>query len=350
MIQKLLVFFALLSTFSLTSQTSPGHQIRLKIDGFEGNELYLGYHYGDKQYLKDTVQINEDGYFVFEGEERLDGGVYLAVMPPDNKFFQLMISDHEQHFTAHVNYEEPTKNAQFINAPDNQLFYEYLDVLASKRPQAEQLNTALKEAQEIKKPTQTLERQLKELNQSVRNYQHELIAKHPKTLTAAVIKASLDLEVPEFTGEEQDIQLQRWKWYKAHWFDQINMADPRMLRSPVLYQKIDHYINKLTVQHPDSISAAIDRVLALVQPSEETFKYYLIHFLNYYAKSKIVGMDAVYVHIADKYYRQGLAPWTEEEQLNKIVKNANTLKPILIGKNSARYFDGKGKQRKATLA
>ena len=56
--------------------------------------------------------------------------------------------------------------------------------------------------------------------------------------------------------------------------------------------------------------------------------------MNEYAKSKIVGFDAVYVHLAENYYAKGKAPWTEEEQLSKIVKNAKTLKPILIGKTA----------------
>ena len=42
----------------------------------------------------------------------------------------------------------------------------------------------------------------------------------------------------------------------------------------------------------------------------------------------------MYVHIADKYYGTGKAPWTEEEQLSKILKNARALKPTLIGKKA----------------
>jgi thiol-disulfide isomerase/thioredoxin len=69
-----------------------------------------------------------------------------------------------------------------------------------------------------------------------------------------------------------------------------------------------------------------------MKPADETFKFYLVHFVNEYAKSKIVGMDAVYVHLVKNYYEKGLAPWTEEEQLKKMIDNANTLEPLLIGK------------------
>jgi len=112
------------------------------------------------------------------------------------------------------------------------------------------------------------------------------------------------------------------------------MIDERLVHAPFFFQRVEQYINKLTVQHPDSLIKAIDVVLLKVQPAEETFKFYLVHFLNKFAKSKIVGMDAVYVHLVDKYYNKGLAPWTDEEQLEKIVKNATTLKPILIGKTA----------------
>jgi thiol-disulfide isomerase/thioredoxin len=48
----------------------------------------------------------------------------------------------------------------------------------------------------------------------------------------------------------------------------------------------------------------------------------------------MVGMDAVYVHLGLNYYAKGLADWTDEEQLQKIVDNAKTLEPLLIGKKA----------------
>jgi thiol-disulfide isomerase/thioredoxin len=71
----------------------------------------------------------------------------------------------------------------------------------------------------------------------------------------------------------------------------------------------------------------------------------LVHFLNKYASSKVVGEDKVYVHIAENYYCKGLAPWTEEEQLAKICDNARRLKPILIGKKAR---DVKTKDKEGT--
>ena len=41
-----------------------------------------------------------------------------------------------------------------------------------------------------------------------------------------------------------------------------------------------------------------------MEPAKETFKYYLVHYLNKYAASKIVGFDAVYVLFGRKLLLQ----------------------------------------------
>lgn len=175
-------------------------------------------------------------------------------------------------------------------------------------------------------------KKLDQLNDEVLSYQRNVAKEHPKTLTAAMIKLGLPLDYPEFTGTEEEQQVQRWRFTQDHYFDNLDLTDPRLLRTPSVFDRVDYYVNKLQVQHPDTISRAIDEVLERMKSAEETYKYYLIHFLNEAAKSKIVGMDAVYVHLVDNYYAKGLAPWTDEEQLDKMIENSNALEPLLIGK------------------
>ncbi|HMR43047.1 MAG TPA: DUF5106 domain-containing protein, partial [Saprospiraceae bacterium] len=71
------VFF--LTIFTL--QATDGYKIKVKIKGFEKDTIYLGYHYGEKQFLRDTTAKNAQGWFVFEGEKLLEPGMYLIVMP-----------------------------------------------------------------------------------------------------------------------------------------------------------------------------------------------------------------------------------------------------------------------------
>jgi thiol-disulfide isomerase/thioredoxin len=277
----------------------------------------------------DTAQA-DGGQFMFEGEEPLEPGVYLVVMAPDNSFFQILVTEEEQQFAFRTSKDAPSADMKLEQAPDNQLFYDYMQFLDKQKPAAEEIAKAMEGASEKEK--ERLEARRAKLDEKVKSYQETLIAKHPNTLTAAIIKANLPLEMPEFEGTEEEVQRKRWRYSQKHYFDNVDLADPRMLRTPFLFQRVDHYVNKLQVQHPDTIARAVEYVLEEMRPAEESFKYYLIHFLNEAAKSKMVGMDAAYVYLVDKYYATGQAPWTDEEQLEKIIDNAKALKPLLIGK------------------
>ncbi len=327
----LLLFCFVCLPDSYLAADNGGHQISVKLKNYEEKELFLGYHYGDKQYLQDTVEKNSNGFFVFEGDEPLPPGVYLVVMAPDNKYFQLLVTNEEQKFKVFADAENPTKGIRFENAPDNELFYEYLAFLEQKKPMADKLAAEM-EAAGSEAEKKALQDKRSRIDEEVREFQEALIRKNPRSLTAAIIKANLPADIPEFEGTEEEIQLKRWRYTQEHYFDNLGLADPRMLRTPFLFQRVDYFVHKLQVQHPDTIAKAIDHVLARMKPAEETFKFYLIHFLNEYARSNIVGMDAVYVHLVNNYYAKGLAPWTDEEQLKKILDNAAALEPLLIGK------------------
>lgn len=308
-----------------------GHQIKVNIKGYEEPELYLAYYLADKQYIQDTVKRGADGSYVFEGTENLPGGMYLIVMAPDNNFFQILIDDQNQRYQVSSDKADPIKNTRFEGSLDNQLFYNYLNYLNEQRPKAEALQKEIEAETNLKKK-ERLEADLKVLNDDVLSYQRKLIANHPQTLTAAIIKANLPADMPEFEGSEQEAEVKKWRWTQQHFFDMLDLSDPRLLRTPFLFQRVDNFVQKLQVQHPDTLVKAIDYVLERMKPAEETFKYYLVHFLNFYASSKYVGMDAVYVHLVDNYYAKGMAPWTNEEQLQKIIDNAATLRPLLIGR------------------
>ncbi len=339
-------FYALLTLcFSLSLQAEGGYKISVSVEGFAEQEAYLGYHFGDKQYIQDTVKVS-NGDFVFEGDEPLAGGLYLIILPPDNNYFQIIVNDQEQQFSVKTKVDDLNQALVVKGSADNELFLNYLGYLGSRRPQADALSAKIREANENgdEAAQKQYQEELEKINAEVLDFQQKLIADHPQSLTAAIIRANLSLDIPQFEGKDAD--LQHCLYTKQHFFDNIDNADPRVLRSPVQFSKVDYYIQKLTVQHPDSLIRSIDYVLDLVKPSEETFKFYLIHFLNTYAKSKIIGMDAIYVHLVEKYYATGMAPWTEEEQLTNIVDNAKTLKPLLIGKTApdlnCRVFDLEG--------
>ncbi|WP_373552798.1 thioredoxin-like domain-containing protein [Haliscomenobacter sp.] len=333
-----LSLFASLLITSVFAQTTAknAYQIRVKIDGFTEKQLFLGYYMGDKQYVMDTALVDAKGEFVFSGPEALKGGMYIVVLPPSNDFFQVLVTDKEQSFFVRTTKDKPGENVKFEGSKENSLFYDYVNYLNAKRPEAEALGKEIAEAKDNQAAKDAAQKKMDKLNEDVEKYQKDYVVKYKGTFAAAIINANINVEPPKtfdnLAEEEKNRQL--WLWTRKHFFDNLNLSDNRLLRTPFLFSRLDNYVNKLSVQHPDSISVAIDTVLERLRPADEAFKYYLIHFLNSFAASKFVGMDAVYVHMSEKYYATGQANWANQEQVKKIVDNAKKLKPLLIGKTA----------------
>ncbi len=334
-----LLLFTLLKTLSLSAQKESGHLIRLKLENYEANEVVLGFYFGDKPYVKDTADIDADGYFTFQADTLLPCGVYLFVLKPDNTFIQFLLPEKGQRFTMKTDVKDPVNKMEVKGSDDNRLFYKYLAYLNRQRQAVDSLKTRLDAAKENPADSARLAQQIADIDQQVRQYQRKLISDYPNTLSAKIVKSSLEPDIPEFEGADaKGIQMKKYYWYRAHYFDNIDLADPCLLRSPVLHPKVDNFVSKVVPQHPDSINVAIDTIIQRVKDNPETYKYFLIHFLNTYAKSNIVGMDACYVHVAQQYYCNGGAPWVKPEDLEKICDNARRLEPILIGKIAPNIF------------
>lgn len=328
----LLLFGIFTATFTQLA-AADGYSIQVSIEGFTQKELYLGYYLGDKQYLRDTATVDAKGVYTFSGTEKLPAGVYILVLPPDNNFFQILVTEKEQQFSIQTKLEKMTENIQFKGSPENVAFYSYLNFLSERNKEADPINKALESVTDETEKV-SLQKKLEAVGEKVKAYQLQYVKEHASMLAGRIVAANLNPDLPEFEGTEEEKQLKMLYHLRSHYFDHLNLADPTLLRTPFLFEKIDYFVNKLHFQHPDSIAVGIDTVLARLRPAEESFKFYLVHFLNAYARSTFVGMDAVYVHMVEKYYAQGDAPWIEAEQLNKIIENAKTLKPILIGKTA----------------
>ena len=333
------IFFISFSIFA-----NGGHEIKIKINDFAEKQLYLGYHYGDKQYINDTVDIDDSGYFTFTGEEPLKGGVYLVIMPPDNQYFQILIDEDHQNFSIETSAKDPVSGIKINGSSDNKMFYDYLNYLSGKIVEQKKLAEDKNNPDAAKKEAAI--KKLETLDTEVKKYHEDIIKDHPKSMSSILIRPRMEIPIPTYEGSEKEVSLKRYIFYKKHYFDNIDLGDSRVLRTPFLYERVTYYMEKLTPQHPDSMIISIDYLLKEMQPSEETFKYYLIHFLNKYASSKVVGQDKIYVHLAENYYCKGLAPWTEEEQLAKICDNARRIKPVLIG-TKARDVKTKSKDGKS---
>jgi thiol-disulfide isomerase/thioredoxin len=99
----------------------------------------------------------------------------------------------------------------------------------------------------------------------------------------------------------------------------------------------------MTAKIPDSIIISADVIISKAKENNEVFKYVVSHITSTYERSKIMGMDAVFVHMVEKYYMKNLCPWIDSTQLEKIIERAEKISPNLIGKKAPEFVDFYGR-------
>ncbi|HEY4786180.1 MAG TPA: thioredoxin-like domain-containing protein, partial [Bacteroidales bacterium] len=183
----------------------------------------------------------------------------------------------------------------------------------------------------------SLNKKLEDLNRKSEDFIRRKIDElPPNSMLAALLKISQEIKVPDFprdgSGKVTDSAFQ-YKYYKAHYFDNFDFTDGRLLRTPLYEQKIKFYLEKMIPPMLDSIDMEVDRFLDKTKGNEELFRYLLSTLYNYYLSSQIVGFDAVFVHIAEKYYIP-YASWSSKEFIENLKKDLAKLKPTLIGQSA----------------
>lgn len=291
------------ATFANTAEETKGYEINIKVDGLKEKTVQLAHYYADKKLLDDSAKVDNKGNFVFEGDKTLDEGVYLVVVP-GGRYFEILMNE-DQHFSLKTDTSNYVKNMKVTGNEENETFYNYLNFITPKGKEIEKLS---KEYAEVKETDPAKAEQIKSkiigIDDEIKEYRKNLIANNSEKLIGKLLKAMEDPKIPDFNEitDPKEKQQAQFNYYKKHYFDNLDLSDDRMLRTPIFYDKVDRYLQKLTVQTPDSITKAADHLLALTGNNHTMFKYMLIYITGTYEKSNIMCLDEVPFYLFKNYF------------------------------------------------
>lgn len=325
MLRNLIYTFVLLLSFTgFQHVNAKGYELKVRIKNLANKELILGHRFADKFYPDDTLKLDNSGYGVFKGEKQYPEGIYF-LLTPSKKLVDFFLTEN-QRFAIETDTIELFDKLKFENSPENTAAIEYRRFITHKQMDI----SALKEQ---KKDTKKEEEQFKK---DLKSETEKLLEGQKNNLVGVFFKALQDINVPDppkdANGKILDSLFQA-KYYRKHYFDHINLKDARLLRTPIYNEKIKTYLDKVIPQVPDTVNQEIDQLLTLAESNKEIFRYMLVSLFNYSATSQIMGFDAVFVHIAEKWYLPK-ASFEDTAFIRKTKENVEKLKPLLIGKTA----------------
>ncbi len=329
--QLFLFTLAILLTVSISAQQ---HEIKIEIKNTTAEEIYLAHYYGERQYLDDTLQLQK-GVATIKGDSLLPQGVYLVVLP-SKKFFEILVGE-DQEFEVSTSMDDFVRRMKIKGSKENEDFHAYQLFMMEEKMKANALSKKLQSMDPKNDSAQIISNELDAINATIRDKWEEILNEQPNSMIGTIIGAMYTPEIPEFDIPEDAENKDSIQWFKAynynknHYFDYVDFSDSRVLRTPVLPNKLNQYFNKILMQHPDTLIKYIDKTLAATGENQEMFRYLLNYFFDNAQKSNIMGMDKVVVHIADNYYLTSRVDWLGEDMRQKLSTHVSKLRPNLIG-------------------
>lgn len=308
-----------------------GYEIKVKITGLQDTTIILGHYLNKSMYPDDTARIDKKGYGVFKGEKALPGGMYLIYLP-STRYFEMILGD-DQEFFLETDTMDFINTLSYKGSVENQLFLDFQRFMIGLRKEADSIQSRLKRANS-EAERENLYAQSKRINDTRIEYIEKIGSEHPDLFVSKFLKTTLDIIVPDPPIDANgNIIDSTWQYfyYRNHYFDNFDIADPRLLRTPLYEEKVMNYITKIVPQIPDSLILEVDKLIEKSRSDSNLFRYMLITLFNYFGKSNYMGMDAVQIHIADKYYITD-AWWSDPKFIADLKERVEKSKPLLIGK------------------
>jgi thiol-disulfide isomerase/thioredoxin len=337
--RKLITLYLLLFVPALTfGQLKNGYEIDISIKDIKDSTIFLAYHLGDKQYIKDTIKLDQSGHAVVHGKEVLPQGIYMIVLP-GRKYFEVLISD-DQHFGVSCTNKDYFNTLQFTGSEENSAFIEYQKkwVIMQQRSAAisKRIQTNRKNSDSVK----ILGAMEKVQEENMRTYLKSVIAANKRNLLATLVKAMLPVEIPEFqvpigyANPDSIKWVRNYNYNKDHYFDNIDLNDERLLRTPILSARLNTFFSNVLIQSPDTLNKEIDKLVKKCSSNYKVFQFVAVFLFNHFRESEIMGQDAVLVKIADDIYLSGKADWVTKKFKDDLRKQIDLIRPNLIGKKA----------------
>lgn len=311
------ISFLTLFQFVAIHAGAQGYEISVKIKHLKAQEVYLGYHYEDKQYLLDTSVVSASGTAVFKGKESLPGGMYMIVTP-QNLMLEFLVSD-DQTFALETDTLDLLHHMKVSGSAENAAFYRYQTELVDLIGRVDVLQHELDSLTDDTARIGLLRKQILDFQMQGERLWQTYARDWKGTFFGTLLTAMSSQPAYGYSADD--------------FFGHIDFSDDRLLRTPVIHKAVRMVLarNLNNNRSVPAFVAELDTLLTKSQANPEVFQYVLNHLIGFFFDFQRIGVNDIFVHIADTYILSGKATWIEPEGVEIIRRRADTYRAAFEG-------------------
>jgi len=307
------LFFAIAFLLLTANLLSQGYSIQIRYPDAANQELRIGYHYGDKTYLHSSLDLDNRGTGIMEGDEVLQKGVYF-LLSPDNKHFDFIVSEN-QDFEIFIENEDDNISRRFKGSEENTAFINYQDEIIA-------FQTSIR--------NEIMRYDKAKLESEMHSFQMNFANKHKGTFLSKLIAASSYLPHQPFESrkEERDFKLNTL-------LETIDLEETGLLYSPAIKMKITEFtkmlVNEYSEWYVGRLVQTLNELEDIRTDNPVMYRYFIEQIMYPLATMETGYSEHYYVAIIKLVYEKGYAPWMHEKDIKIIGENAESVKNHLQG-------------------
>ena len=303
----------------------PAH-IEMSINNAPDAKSYLIASVAGSNFRMDSTEIKAGKLELKKADGYPQGLYYFSL--PNKQYVQFFLAE-DQEFKMQFDANDMTGSMQVSGSKENEIFYQNLKFEADYNTQYQ---AVLKEMAPYVEKTgaayEALDKKKRALEKSRQDHLESLYKGNEGLLFVSFKKAGQNPVIREELPNDQKVY-----FYRKEFWDNVDFSDRRLIRTPVVSNKLKRYIKELTPQNGDSLvkysSVLIDKTL----PYPEYFKYISNWIAIEYDSGKTTLMDPekIFVHLTQNYFTRERAFWADSMEVFALQQRAGEMAQSLVG-------------------
>ncbi len=329
---NILIILSLLFINKVEAQNNMGEKggafrLEITIPAQANNTLYLGEYRVGGTYAIDSVKIGEDGKAVFTYPDRkIDQGQYFLHIKPS--FLVDFLIGNEQDDIRMSIKKNPSQNT-VSGSEDTKLLWQHLAYIAEEDMRKNVLQGKFLSASEQEK--QKLQDELSSFDDKLALHTQSFIGKHSTQWAGIFLKGMEYITLPYPPPKDNKEFFANKEYGKAHYFDNINLTDPRFWRTNYFTSYIDSYMQQWIDPVPDSLAAAASRLVAKTINNDICFKEMLSKLTNEALTSGRMGDENIWARLYEDYIMDKNITWIDSAQISQLKQKYSDIEYNRIG-------------------
>ena len=274
--------------------------IGIHIKGLENKSIVTGYYEGNKQYAKDTLILDKQGYALWSENEHIQEGLYFVILP-GSRYFDLLIGDN-QRFEIYSDTSDLVNEMKIEPLCESSKYLVYQKAALQLKKEYEKHER--KQKMELKDSVRHLQTQMHIVNQKLGKLIDSLIIQYQGSLTSKILTLIKDSYPPNDLIASSNLQSIREYYQRTirNFPNLIDLSDDRLIYTPYLTSRFESYFNHLLMQKNDSLIPAIQYLMSKTKDYKSYHDFFRQWLLENYSHRRFPGSEKTFVFIADNYF------------------------------------------------